>query len=58
MVKAYLLFFGNVLQNPNAVDSKVTVEFDHVKNGLKIDVEGLIQFLYSIKQFIIIQVFV
>lgn len=41
MVKA---FFGNVLQNPNAIDSKVTVEFDHIKNGLKIDDEGLIQF--------------
>jgi peptidyl-prolyl cis-trans isomerase-like protein 2 len=29
------------LQNPNAVDGKVTVEFDHVKNGLKIDDEEL-----------------
>lgn len=35
-----------VLQNPNAVDSKVTVEFDHVKNGLKIDDEGLMQFFF------------
>ncbi|EOA13112.1 hypothetical protein CARUB_v10026122mg [Capsella rubella] len=29
------------IQNPNAVDSKITVEFDHVKNGLKIDDEEL-----------------
>ncbi|CAA0412706.1 unnamed protein product [Arabidopsis thaliana] len=29
------------IQNPNAVDGKVTVEFDHVKNGLKIDDEEL-----------------
>lgn len=29
------------IQNPNALDSKVLVEFDHVKNGLKIDDEEL-----------------
>lgn len=29
------------LQNPNALDSKVTVEFDHVKKGLKVDDEGV-----------------
>ncbi|XP_050388092.1 peptidyl-prolyl cis-trans isomerase CYP65 [Argentina anserina] len=29
------------IQNPNALDSKVLVEFDHVKSGLKIDDEEL-----------------
>ncbi|CAK7339657.1 unnamed protein product [Dovyalis caffra] len=29
------------IQNPNALDSKVTLDFDHVKNGLKIDDEEL-----------------
>lgn len=29
------------IQNPNAVDSKVTLDFDHVKHGLKIDDEEL-----------------
>lgn len=29
------------IQNPNAVDSKITVEFDHVKNGLKLEDEEL-----------------
>lgn len=33
-------FYGWSLQNPNALDSKVLVEFDHVKNSLKIDDEG------------------
>ena len=28
------------LQNPNALDSKVLLDFDHVKNSLKIDDEG------------------
>lgn len=28
------------LQNPNALDSKVTLDFDHVKKGLKLDDEG------------------
>lgn len=31
------------LQNPNALDSKVLVDFDHVKNSLKIDGEGKLQ---------------
>lgn len=30
----------NILQNPNELDSKVLVEFDHVKKGLKLDEEG------------------
>ncbi|CAI0508015.1 unnamed protein product [Linum tenue] len=29
------------LQNPNAFDSRVTVEFDHIKNDLKLDDEEL-----------------
>lgn len=29
------------IQNPNALDSKVLVEFDHVKNSLKLDDEDL-----------------
>lgn len=29
------------IQNPNALDTKVTLEFDHVKKGLKIDDEEL-----------------
>lgn len=29
-----------VLQNPNALDSKVLVDFDHVKKSLKVDDEG------------------
>ncbi|KAF2294722.1 hypothetical protein GH714_015727 [Hevea brasiliensis] len=29
------------IQNPNALDSKVTLDFDHVKNGLKVDDEEL-----------------
>lgn len=35
-----MILYGCTLQNPNALDSKVLVEFDHVKNGLKIDDEG------------------
>lgn len=35
-------FAAHVLQNPNALDSKVTLDFDHVKNSLKIDDEGII----------------
>lgn len=31
------------LQNPNALDSKVLLDFDHVKNSLKIDDEGMLQ---------------
>lgn len=35
------------LQNPNALDSKVLLDFDHVKNSLKVDDEGkhLVSFL-------------
>ncbi|KDO78890.1 hypothetical protein CISIN_1g007574mg [Citrus sinensis] len=29
------------IQNPNALDTKVTLEFDHVKKGLKVDDEEL-----------------
>ncbi|KAJ8498461.1 hypothetical protein OPV22_009013 [Ensete ventricosum] len=29
------------IQNPNTLDSKVLSDFDHVKNGLKVDDEGL-----------------
>ena len=32
--------FVHALQNPNALDSKVLVDFDHVKNSLKLDDEG------------------
>jgi peptidyl-prolyl cis-trans isomerase-like protein 2 len=28
------------IQNPNAVDSKILGEFDHVKKGLKLEDEG------------------
>ena len=28
------------LQNPNALDSKVLLDFDHVKKSLKLDDEG------------------
>lgn len=31
------------LQNPNALDSKVLLDFDHVKNSLKVDDEGMLQ---------------
>lgn len=31
------------LQNPNALDQKVLLDFDHVKHNLKIDDEGMIQ---------------
>ncbi|KAK1587837.1 hypothetical protein Q3G72_017284 [Acer saccharum] len=29
------------IQNPNALDSKITLEFDHVKKGLKVDDEEM-----------------
>lgn len=29
------------MQNPNELDSRVLLDFDHVKNNLKIDDEGL-----------------
>lgn len=37
------------LQNPSALDSKVLLDFDHVKNSLKVDDEGELQifFLFS-----------
>lgn len=38
-----MILYGCTLQNPNALDSKVLVEFDHVKNGLKIDDEGKLE---------------
>lgn len=31
------------LQNPNALDSKVLLDFDHVKHNLKVDDEGMLQ---------------
>lgn len=31
------------LQNPNALDSKVLIDFDHIKNSLKVDDEGMLQ---------------
>lgn len=31
------------MQNPNALDSKVLLDFDHVKNSLKVDDEGMLQ---------------
>lgn len=31
------------MQNPNALDQKVLLDFDHVKQNLKIDDEGMIQ---------------
>lgn len=30
------------LQNPNALDSKVLLDFDHVKNNLNVDDEGML----------------
>lgn len=30
------------VQNPNALDSKVLLDFDHVKNSLKVDDEGML----------------
>ncbi|KAL2348309.1 hypothetical protein Fmac_002309 [Flemingia macrophylla] len=30
------------IQNPNALDSKVLLDFDHVKNSLKVDDEGML----------------
>ncbi|OMP01817.1 hypothetical protein COLO4_11575 [Corchorus olitorius] len=33
------------IQNPNALDSKVTLDFDHVKNSLKVDDEGIMDTL-------------
>lgn len=35
-----ILYSKHTLQNPNELDSKVTLEFDHVKKGLKVDDEG------------------
>ena len=34
------------LQNPNALDSKVLLDFDHVKNSLKVDDEGKLKILF------------
>lgn len=30
------------MQNPNALDNKVLLDFDHVKNSLKVDDEGML----------------
>lgn len=30
------------VQNPNALDTKVLLDFDHVKNSLKVDDEGML----------------
>ena len=38
-----LVMFVGFLQNPNALDSKVLLDFDHVKNSLKVDDEGMLQ---------------
>lgn len=32
--------FPASMQNPNALDAKVLLEFDHVKNSLTLDDEG------------------
>lgn len=33
-------------QNPTALDSKVLLDFDHVKNSLKVDDEGEPQIIF------------
>lgn len=38
--KTHLKISGYLLQNPNALDAKVTLDFDHVKNSLIVDDEG------------------
>lgn len=43
--KACFYMSGYHLQNPNAIDSKVTLDFDHVKNSLKVDDEGEVHHL-------------
>lgn len=40
------------LQNPNALDSKVLLDFDHVKNSLKVDDEGMLAGTYFISYFV------
>lgn len=32
--------FDLIVKNPNALDSKALVDFDHVKKNLKVDDEG------------------
>lgn len=39
------------MQNPNALDSKVLLEFDHVKNDLKLEDEGKCNRRYACNQF-------
>ncbi|PPR92813.1 hypothetical protein GOBAR_AA27859 [Gossypium barbadense] len=41
MIISSFLYCCSCLQNPNALDSKVTLDFDHVKNSLKVDDEEL-----------------
>ncbi|KAH7566700.1 hypothetical protein JRO89_XS08G0218400 [Xanthoceras sorbifolium] len=41
MINEGVIFLGYAFQNPNALDSKITLEFDHVKKGLKLDDEEL-----------------
>lgn len=43
--------FLEPLQNPNALDSKVLFEFDHVKNSLKLDDEGEYIIWYTYNDF-------
>lgn len=39
------------LQNPSALDSKVLLDFDHVKNSLKVDDEGQLQIIFLFLSF-------
>lgn len=36
----YLFIYFGGLQNPNTLESKALLDFDHVKNSLKVDDEG------------------
>lgn len=40
LIQVILIVFAFILQNPNALDTKVLLDFDHVKKNLKIDDEG------------------
>lgn len=42
MIISCFSYCWSCLQNSNALDSKVTVDFDHVKNSLKVDDEGIV----------------
>jgi len=37
--------FVYYVQNPNALDDRVLLDFDHVKNDLKVDDEGMLAHL-------------